>query len=267
MKNTWLLLKIQLSNILGFNRIIHLKDKGERRRKLAGRIAIYACMLLALPAFGVYAFLMAMGMDAMGQIGLYPGLMLAVQCVMTLISSVSLANGTLFAFRDYELTMSLPVRSSEIALSRLMLGYVSNLFFDLMIMIPCGAVYAWFMRPAFSFYPIFLLTMLAGPVVPMVAGSLIGAIVARLLASVRGAKYLQMLGSTVLCLGIMAMSMNMESLMEGGSMHVSVKTDDESADVKVSTVSTNECVGGACMQPTEKQELSELNTDPEQEEE
>ena len=49
-----------------------------------------------------------------------------------------------------------------------------------------------------------------------------------------------------------------EQLMENGSMHVSVKTDEETDGVQVNTVSTNECLGGACMQPTEKQELSEL---------
>ena len=46
-----------------------------------------------------------------------------------------------------------------------------------------------------------------------------------------------------------------EQLMENGSMHVSVKTDEETDGVQVNTVSTNECLGGACMQPTEKQEL------------
>lgn len=58
-----------------------------------------------------------------------------------------------------------------------------------------------------------------------------------------------------------------ESLMDGGSMHVSVKAEDDADAVKVSTVATNECVGGACMQPTEKQELSQLKTNSEQEEE
>lgn len=59
-----------------------------------------------------------------------------------------------------------------------------------------------------------------------------------------------------------------EQLMENGSMHVSVKTDEACDGVRINTVSTNECVGGACMQPTEKQELSKLKTiDPEQQEE
>ena len=52
-----------------------------------------------------------------------------------------------------------------------------------------------------------------------------------------------------------------ESLMENGSMHVSVKADDEAADTTVSTACTNECAGGACMQPTEKQELSQRKND------
>ncbi len=213
MRNTWLLLKIQLSNILGFNRIIHLKDKKERRKKMAARIAIYCAMLMVMPAIGMYAVLMAMGMDMLGQIALFPGVIMAALCVMTLFSSVSLANGTLFAFKDYDMTMSLPVKNHEIALSRLLLGYVSTCMLDLLIMIPCGAVYAYFARPTLSFYPIFFLTMLAAPVLPMIVGSLIGVFVARLMASFRGGKYLQMLGTTALCLAIMFGSMSMSDAM------------------------------------------------------
>lgn len=114
MRNTWLLLRIQLSAILGFNKIFHLKDRKERRKKLAARIAIGLCILLLLPSIGVYAFLMGMGMNELGQIGLFPGMILAVSCIMTLISSVSLANGTLFAYRDYDLIASLPVKPGKL---------------------------------------------------------------------------------------------------------------------------------------------------------
>lgn len=58
-----------------------------------------------------------------------------------------------------------------------------------------------------------------------------------------------------------------ESLMEEGSMHVSVQGGGDSDEVTVHTAITNECAGGACMQPTEKEELSDLKRDPEQEEE
>ena len=214
MRNTWLLLKVQLSALLGFNKIIHLKEKKERRKKMTGRIAIMFCMLMAVAAVGAYAFLFAMGMNELGQIGLFPGFMLAATCMMTLISSVSMANGTLFSFKDYDLVMSLPVKPMEVALSRLLLGYVCNAMFDLIIMIPCGAAYAYFARPAASFYPIFVATMFAAPVAPMIVGSMIGAVAARLTASFRGAKYLQMLGSTALCLGMMYLSFSMGSMEE-----------------------------------------------------
>ncbi|MBQ2955098.1 MAG: hypothetical protein IJE08_01410 [Clostridia bacterium] len=216
MKNVWLLLRVQLSALLGLNKILHLKDKKERRSKLTAKIALFFCMLLLIPALGLYAYVMGEGMNAMGQIALFPAVMLAAGCMMTLISSVSLANGTLFAFRDYDLIMSLPVRNWEIALSRILLGYIWSAGLDLLIMIPCGAVYAWFVRPQWAFYPIFVLTMLAAPVLPMMIGALAGTILARLTANMRGSKYLQMLGSMALALGIMAVSWSMDSLMDSG---------------------------------------------------
>lgn len=216
MRNVWLLTKIQLSALLGFNKILHLKDKSERRSRMTAKIAICLCMLFLLPSFGMYAYIMAEGMNALGQIGLFPAVMLAAGCIMTLFSSIPLAQGTLFAFKDYEQVMSLPVKNWEAALSRLLLGYVWTTGLDFLIMIPCGAVYAWFVRPAFSFYPIFVLTMLTAPVLPMMIGALAGIVIARLTAHLKGSKYLQMLFSMALALGIMAFSWNMDALMDGG---------------------------------------------------
>lgn len=214
MRNTWLLLKVQTSALLGFNKIRHIKDKKERWKKTAARVAYGFCVLMLLAVFGAFAFIFGLSMDALGQIGLFPGFMLAATCVMTLISSVAIANGTLFSFKDYELIMSLPVKPIEVAASRLIIGYICNAGFDLMVMLPCGAVYAYFVQPAFAFYPIYLFTMLAAPVVPMIVGTMIGALAARLTASFRGGKYIQMIASTVLSLGIMFFSMNMNDAEE-----------------------------------------------------
>lgn len=216
MKNVWSLTKIQLSALLGFNKILHLKDKSERRRKLTAKIAIYLCVLMLLPSFGMYAYVMAEGMNALGQIHLFPAFMLAAGCVMTLMSSIPLANGTLFAFKDYDLIMSLPVKNWEIALSRILLGYVWTTGLDFLIMIPCGAIYAWFVRPAFSFYPIFAVTMLTAPMLPMMIGALVGIVIARLAANFRGSKYVQMLWTMALAIGIMMFSWRIDWLMDSG---------------------------------------------------
>lgn len=217
MRNTWLLLKIQLSSMIGLNKVIHIKDKKERRKKLAGKIALFLCMLFVLPAFGVYAYMFASGMQSLGQIGLFPAMMLGGLCVMTLFTSMSFANGTLFGFKDYDLIVSLPVTHTQIAASRLLLAYVFTVLFDSMILLPCGAVYAYLVRPAAAFYPIFLLTMLAAPIVPMIIGSIIGVVIARILSFIKGGKYFQMLLTCALCLGSMSMAMNMEALMESGA--------------------------------------------------
>ncbi len=217
MKNTWLLLKIQLSSMIGLNKIIHLKDKKERTTKLIGRIAIFLCMLMVLPAFGLYAYFFASGMQALGQLTLFPAMMLGGLCLMTLFSSLSLANGTLFAFKDYDLIASLPVTHTQIAASRLLLGYVFTILFDAMILLPCGAVYAYLMQPSAAFYPIFILTMLAAPVAPMIIGSILGVVIARLMSFIKGGKYFQMIFTCAFCLGMMFLGMNMESLVEGGA--------------------------------------------------
>ena len=197
MRNMWLLFRVQLSGLLGLNKIRHIKDPRERRKKTVGRVAVWLCMLCLIPTDVMYSYFMATGMQAVGALSAFPAVMLALTGMMCLLSSVATAHGTLYAFKDYEQVVSLPVGNRAIAMSRLLLVYVSNLLFSL-ILLPAGGVYAYLAHPGWPFWPLFLITWPFVPVAPMLVGCLLGAAVSWVGSRLRGGKYL----TTVLAMGV-----------------------------------------------------------------
>ena len=77
--------------------------------------------------------------------------------VLSLVTTVYKAPGLLFAFKDYDLLMSLPVRTGSLVASRLLMLYGVNLAFTLLTMVPAWVVYAVFAAPPW-FYTCLLYT-------------------------------------------------------------------------------------------------------------
>lgn len=205
MKNAWRLFRVQLSAMLGFNTLRHMKDRTERRKKGFSKMAIWVCLLCLLPMDIMYSYLMATGLQAVGALSAFPGVMMALTCLMTLITSIPGASGALYKFKDYEQVMSLPVHDRDIALSRLLLVYAYNLLFAL-LMLPAGGVYAYLARPGWPFYPIFLAAWLLAPVIPMMVGCAIGALLSWASSRIRGSKYIGMLFTCLVSLAILYVS-------------------------------------------------------------
>ncbi|NLJ96210.1 MAG: hypothetical protein GX321_03575, partial [Clostridiales bacterium] len=82
-----------------------------------------------------------------------------------------------FAFKDYDMVMSLPVKNSDIVASRLILLYSINFTFTVMVMIPMMLAYGILARPDWLFYVFGLISVLLIPLIPIVIASILGTIV------------------------------------------------------------------------------------------
>lgn len=72
-----------------------------------------AVALLLVGMMTLYSVGMAFVLEPAGLLDLVPGLMMAVASVLSLVTTVYKAPGLLFAFKDYDLLMSLPVRTGQ----------------------------------------------------------------------------------------------------------------------------------------------------------
>ena len=115
MRSFLLLLKVQMLGLFGINKALHA-DAARAKRTLA---------VAAVAAVGVVALVAAYVASVAGsfaQVGLVDAIPLVAVLVASVAGAVAAflkANGVLFAFKDYDLVMSLPVRTSAVVLSRI----------------------------------------------------------------------------------------------------------------------------------------------------
>ena len=111
MRNKYLLLlKMQLYNFFGINRMLHSHSKKEKQKSmLLGALAIVILGLMI-----TYSALFSAGLAGMGAASLLPTLSVLVCSLITLVLTFLKGSGVLFGLRDYDMVMSLPVKSSEV---------------------------------------------------------------------------------------------------------------------------------------------------------
>lgn len=216
MKNVWTLLKVQLLNFFGINKILHSNDKKAKRKA----VGFFALMVFAFAYMAVLVFLMCFGMGkALLQLGALehlPTLVMAMTTIMILMTTIYKVNGTLFGFKDYDTIMSLPVKTGEIVASRLLVIYSFNLFFSMAIMLPAGVAYVILAKPSALFYPIYLLLMLAVPLIPIIVASVIGTVISMISSRFKHSGTVNLIVSLVFFVGIMVVSFSFGAVTGGG---------------------------------------------------
>ena len=109
MKNRYLLLlKMQLYNLFGINRILNSHSKKEKQRSMAlGGLVIFIIGLMI-----VYSTTISMSIACMGAVNIRPTISALICSLITLILTFLKSSGVLIGLRDYDMVMSLPVKNS-----------------------------------------------------------------------------------------------------------------------------------------------------------
>lgn len=188
MINIWRLTKIQLLSSFGLNKALHARDRRERRNMLLMSIGIMIGMLIIAGVSFGYSYAMALGFEQIGRLELLLAIMMAVTSVVGFFTTIYKASGVLFDFKDYDLVMSLPIKTSHVVASRVLQLYGLNLFFTMIVMLPAGVVYAIKINPNPLYYVLFLITLLCIPLVPIIAATIIGALISWISSRFRGSR-------------------------------------------------------------------------------
>jgi ABC-2 type transport system permease protein len=161
----------------GFNKAIHTRDKKQKRKLMALSVGVVILMVYFIAISFFYSYQLGTSFAAAGAIELLPAFMMASASLMVLITTIYKVSGVLFNFKDYDMIMSLPVKTSVVVASRMVMLYTLNILFVLLIMVPAGVVYALKAAPDLQFYPLFLLTLFMIPLVPIVIASAVGVLI------------------------------------------------------------------------------------------
>lgn len=192
-----LLMKVQLQ------RVLQLKNLSQRRGRGALVLAGFA-ILIALVAYLCYQ--MGYALCLSGLAVALPPLALAVSALAILFFTVLKTNGILFGYQDYDLLMSLPVKTSTVIFSRLAYLYLSNTLLTALFLLPMGLAYVQVMGPGPGFYITWLLFWLLGSLIPTTIAALLGTLLTWFSSRFRFSNLLSIVLTFVLVLGIMVLS-------------------------------------------------------------
>ena len=218
MKNRYLLLlKMQLYNLFGINRIFHSDNKKEKQCIMVLGVSA----LLTIGLIIVYSTIISMSLASMGATKILPTISTLICSLITLILTFLKSSGVLVGLRDYDMIMSLPVKNSEVVLSRLTMVYLTNFSISVIVVLPSVIIFRINAETGISGNIIFLLSLLFLPIIPMIISLGLGVLISAVSSRSKRKNILSLALSTFIVLlivgvSIKAQSMNLDEILNIG---------------------------------------------------
>ena len=182
MKKVLRLVSVQIGAMIG--EFFSIGDVRKRKSNLLyGGIGLFVVGMAAVSFF--YSYMLGQGLMIYDSIDILTSLMIAITSVMILLTTIFKIKGTIFGFRDYDMVMSLPVSTGGIVASRIILLYLLNMVFVVIVILPMMIAYGILVNPSPIFYIMGFLTMFFIPMVPVVLASIIGTLITYLASRFR----------------------------------------------------------------------------------
>ena len=207
MDKNMILLRTLLLSTSQLNIYRHCRDKKKRRRIAGGFIGL----VLVYAMIMAYCIVMCIGYGAYGIIDAAPVMCALIISALAFFMTVFRTNGYLFNFREYDMLMSLPFESAAVAGSKFLYMYIKNLPWYLSISVAMAAGYGVYARPPVWIYPLWLILSLFLPLIPMLAASFLGFLIAKASAGFRRTNIVQ----TVLTIAFVVFCFSLRFIIEG----------------------------------------------------
>jgi ABC-2 type transport system permease protein len=168
-------------------------------------------VLLGFAALALVSYSAAIALlcAALGMVRQIPSLLLLLCLSFTFFFTFAQGLGTVFRSRDNELLMSLPIGPGVIAGSRIITVYLQDLLILTALVLPGLLIYGHLAAVPGRVWPMLLLSPLLGAMIPLSAGTLLGAGAAFFLAGFRRRNGLTIVLGMAALLAITVLSFNM----------------------------------------------------------
>ena len=204
------LLRMQMYNLFGINRLIHSRGKQDKQRS-----AIVAVLgLAAIAILIVYTTKFSNSMALAGLSEALPTLMVVVCSLATLTLTFVKSTGVLIGLKDYDMVMSMPVNTISIVTSRVTLLYLTNLIISFIAMLPSSIIYIWYERPPICSYLFLAGALFLTPIIPMIISLSLGVLIVAVSSRSRHKNIFSLVLSTAAVLMIVLASAKTQSMDE-----------------------------------------------------
>jgi len=212
MSKLWIILKTQFRATMGANRDMKAKDPKQAGKRMGYTALMVFVAIIMIGVVTGFSYMIAESLAPVGLLDLLPAVMMTAACIMALITTIYKTNGLLFGFRDYDLVMSLPIKTSTIIISRMLILYGLNILFTLALMVPSTVVYCIFASPPPAFYPVFILCLIMVPMIPIIIATVIGSLIAFAASHFKRKSGMNVVFTVIVLLVWMVFCMNMNSI-------------------------------------------------------
>ncbi len=165
-----------LKTILKYN-LLQTFNKLFKGKKNRGNVAAFTLMgilgVIVLAAIFYYIYLFAYIFDASGHLEGVFYLICAVMTLVTLMSTLRKSNSILFRMKDYDLLATLPIKSKDILVSKLISLFGFNPIMFLIIGLGSMIIYSLFTPVGILFWILGSISFLLMPIIPIVIGAFI----------------------------------------------------------------------------------------------
>lgn len=204
------LLRMQLYNLFGINRLIHSRDKQEKQRSaIVGALGLTAIAILV-----VYTVKFSNSMAEAGLSKALPTLMVVVCSLATLTLTFVKSTGVLIGLKDYDMVMSMPVRTISIVTSRITMLYLINLIIGFIAMLPSSIIYVVYEHPPIFSYLFLVGALFLTPIIPMIISLSLGVLIVAVSSHSRHKNVFSLVLSTAAVLMIVFASAKTQSMDE-----------------------------------------------------
>lgn len=194
------LLKLEFIHRFGLGTFSYEKDTKKRNRSLSMAVL----MVLVVIIMGGYCFGMSYGFGYIGISGVVPAYGLTISSLVVLMFTFLKTNGVLFASRDYDMLMALPIKTSTVITAKFLSMYLNNLVFTVLVMAPMAAGFWFWNEVTFTAVISWVLGILFAPLLPMTIAAVIGACIAAIGSGFKHSAFVQLLLAALLVVGIFA---------------------------------------------------------------
>ncbi len=206
-KNLLFLLKIRFISRLKLNTF--RREKEARKKK--HHIFLSSAIGLVISLVAIYCGLMAYGLQLLDLRHLIPVYSFSLCTLLSFFLTLFKVNGDVFAYRDYDILMALPIKTSTIIASRFSYLYIWNTGLSAIIMLPMGGVYAVYETPDFKVYLLWLASLFLVSLIPMVIATAVGSLIVAIASKSKHSSFI----SSLLTMGLI-LGFALSSLFTGG---------------------------------------------------
>ena len=226
MKSNVILLKALLLSTSQRNIFRHTDDK-KKRKKIIGNYIGSAILYIMLMAYSVAT---CVGYGKYGLIDSAPVMCALVISILAFFFTFFKVNGYLFNFKEYDMLMSLPFNSSTVAACKFLYMYIKTLPWYLSISVAMMAGYGYFKRPDVIVYPVWILLSFVLPIIPMLASSFVGFIIARISTGFRKTNIVQTVLTFAFVIFCFSIRFILEDMFKNDKVEQTLKTVSDATD-------------------------------------